>query len=350
MRARLSLLMLLALALAACASVLGLKPTSQGHPFEHRAHILKGINCVECHAGVASVGAASALHFPSDATCRGCHTKPHDEHACSGCHGEGYVREGVELARGHLRFEHAKHMLPARGDCVRCHVEVTESRPTEILPQMASCFGCHEHQDQWTLRDCNGCHVDLAADGTPPDDHMIHDGDFVREHGVRAASARDLCSTCHSERSCAACHGVGTVPGLPARLAFDDVRLSGLHRAGFESRHADEARADPGVCTTCHTESSCIDCHTREHVAPRSTTTNPHPADWLSGPGGGEHGVQARIDPSSCAGCHGGAGEQLCVGCHRVGGPGGNPHGPGFASTKNKGRDVPCRLCHTGGM
>ena len=349
MRSRLTLLMLLSVVLAACASVLGLKPASQGHPFEHRAHILKGINCVECHAGVASEGDPAALHFPSDAECRRCHSSPHDEHACSGCHGEGYVRGGVGLAREHLRFEHAKHMLPAKGDCVRCHVEVTEARPSAILPQMASCFGCHEHQDQWTLRDCDGCHVDLAAEGTPPDDHLIHDGDFVRDHGVRAASARDLCSTCHSERSCAACHGAGTMPGLPARLAFDEVRLSGLHRAGFASRHAEEARADPGLCTTCHSESACIDCHTREHVAPGSTTTNPHPPDWLSGPGGGEHGVQARIDPSSCAGCHGGAGEQLCVGCHRVGGPGGNPHGPGFASTKDKGRDVPCRLCHGGG-
>jgi len=43
----------------------------------------------------------------------------------------------------------------------------------------------------------------------------------------------------------------------------------------------------------------------------------------------------------SCAGCHGGAGEQLCVGCHKVGGPGGNPHGAGFASHKDKRRDVP---------
>jgi hypothetical protein len=257
----------------------------------------------------------------------------------------------VELAREHLRFEHAKHMLPTRGDCVRCHVEVTESAPDAILPKMASCFGCHEHRDQWTLRACDGCHVDLQGEGTPPEDHLVHDGDFLREHGVVAASARDLCATCHSERSCAGCHGVGTVPALPARIAFDDVRLSGLHRAGFAARHADEARADPGVCTTCHSPSSCADCHAREGVASAAAAggggRSPHPPGWLTtGPGGGEHGAQARIDPASCAGCHGGAGEQLCVGCHRVGGPGGNPHGPGFSSRKDMHHDVPCRLCH----
>ncbi len=349
MTARLTLLMVLSAALAACASLLGLKPASPPHPFEHRAHALKGINCVRCHAGVARAGDTRSLHFPTDADCRGCHSKPHDTRPCSGCHGESYVREGVELARAHLRFEHADHMLPARGDCVRCHVDVTERRPDALLPKMASCFGCHAHQDQWTLRDCKGCHVDLASEGTLPDDHLVHDGDFVREHGIRAASARDLCSSCHSERSCAACHGVGTVAALPARLAFDDVRLSGLHRAGFAARHAEEARADPGVCTTCHSESSCVDCHARERVAPGSSTIDPHPPGWLAGPGGGEHGEQARIDPASCAGCHGGAGERLCVGCHRVGGPGGNPHGRGFSSTKAKSRDMPCRLCHGGG-
>jgi hypothetical protein len=31
-----------------------------------------------------------------------------------------------------------------------------------------------------------------------------------------------------------------------------------------------------------------------------------------------------------------------------VGGPGGNPHGRGFTSHRDKVRDLPCRLCHGG--
>jgi predicted CXXCH cytochrome family protein len=241
--------------------------------------------------------------------------------------------------------------MPAvRGDCVRCHEDVSLDRPETLRPTMATCFGCHEHRDQWRTRDCDGCHVDLGAERTLPSSHLVHDGDWIREHGVRAASARDLCASCHSERSCAACHGVGVVPALPSKLAFDDVRLSGLHRAGFMARHSEEARAQPGLCTTCHTERSCIDCHAARHVASGTASRSPHPTGWITtGPGGGEHGVQARIDPMSCAGCHGGAGEQLCVGCHRVGGPGGNPHGRGFQSHKDKLRDLPCRLCHGAG-
>jgi predicted CXXCH cytochrome family protein len=343
----LTLAMVLALTLAACAGVLGLRQHDPSHPFEHRAHVLKGVNCVECHAGIASAGETGPIHFPSEADCRRCHQKPHDARPCTGCHGESHVRGEAELAREHLRFEHKKHMPIVKGDCVRCHTAVAETRPEALRPQMATCFGCHQHRDQWATRDCDGCHVDLPAENTPPTSHLVHDGDWLREHGVRAASEKDLCSSCHTERFCASCHGVGTVPTLPAKMAFDDVPLSGLHRAGFRARHADEARANPGLCTTCHTENSCIDCHTASHVAPGTTTRNQHPPGWVTtGAGGGEHGSQARIDPASCAGCHGGAGEQLCVGCHRVGGPGGNPHGPGFSSTKSRTHDLPCRMCH----
>jgi len=343
----LSILVIAAVALAACAGVLGLRPRDSSHPFEHRAHATRGVNCLDCHRGVASAGDVEPLHLPSDATCVGCHAKPHDPRPCLGCHGTADARQGALLARQHLRFEHRAHQTATHGDCVRCHQAVAEEHPDTIRPKMATCFGCHEHQDQWPLRDCDGCHKNLAGEDTPPVSHLVHDSDWLREHGVRAAGERDLCASCHSERSCAACHGVGTVPALPAKLAFDEVPLAGLHRAGFVARHSMEARADPGLCTTCHSESSCQGCHDSRHVGQSAGSRNPHPAGWLTmAAGGGDHGVQARIDPAACAGCHGGAGEQLCVGCHRVGGPGGNPHGPGFRSDRSLTHDLPCRLCH----
>jgi len=343
-------LLVLPLLLAACAGILGLRPKAGPALFEHRPHVLNGINCLECHSGIMSAGQGGELHLPTDATCRKCHSKPHDERSCTGCHGTPHERESAQLASTHLRFEHRKHMGPTNGQCIRCHVRIGDTNPATLLAPMAACFGCHHHDDQWAMRTCDGCHVDLPAERVKPETHVVHEGDFVREHGVRAASARDLCATCHSDRFCSGCHGV-TTPGLPARLAFDDPRLSGLHRAGFKSRHALESRDQPGLCVTCHSEASCQECHTREHVGSKllgsGATSGPHPKGWIGGGrGGGGHGTAARLDPMSCAGCHGGAGEQLCVGCHKVGGPGGNPHGAGFASHKDKRRDVPCRQCH----
>ena len=74
-----------------------------------------------------------------------------------------------------------------------------------------------------------------------------------------------MCANCHAERFCTGCHGV-TVPGLPERLRFDDPRGAGMHRAGFKARHAEEAKADPGLCTTCHQPTACQQCHQREGV------------------------------------------------------------------------------------
>ncbi|MGH7284003.1 MAG: cytochrome c3 family protein, partial [Polyangiaceae bacterium] len=313
--------------------------------------VLHGVACTNCHAGIASAKHGSPMHLPTAATCRGCHAKPHDERDCTGCHGEMAARESAELVHEKLRFDHAEHNATTRGNCARCHEGVASANPTvSLIPKMATCFGCHEHQSEWNARTCNGCHVDVATEGSLPQSHVVHDGDFIREHGVRAASNRDLCASCHDDRSCAKCHGV-TVAALPWKLAIGDApQTTGLHLSGFKSRHALEARANPGLCTTCHSEESCASCHATMGVGagPGSNATSPHPPGWVTA-SGGNHGAEARIDPMSCAGCHGGGGEQLCVGCHKVGGPGGNPHGPGFTSRKDKATELPCRLCHGAG-
>jgi hypothetical protein len=181
-----------------------------------------------------------------------------------------------------------------------------------------------------------------------PSSHVVHEGDWLREHGARAASTRDLCSTCHAERYCAGCHGK-TVAALPEKQFFDDPLREGVHRAGFRSRHSAEARAQPGLCTTCHSPSTCQSCHADTNAAPGTAGKSPHPPGWLGLRGErNEHGPAAWRDPSECAACHSGAGEQLCVGCHKVGGIGGSFHRPGWTSTKPK-TDAPCSYCHAGG-
>jgi predicted CXXCH cytochrome family protein len=343
--------MIAALALAACASVLGFKrPSETSRPFEHRAHVLHGVACTQCHQGIAASSHTGPMHTPSTTTCTECHKKPHDSHDCNGCHGETWIHQQAELVHQRLRFDHGKHMAAVNGNCTRCHEEV--GRPSNatgsLEPKMATCFGCHEHQSEWDLRNCNGCHVDVAKEDVTPESHVVHDGDFIREHGVRATTDRELCATCHDDRSCAKCHGV-TVPTLPWKMGIGErPQMTGLHLSGFRSRHSMEARAEAGLCATCHSENFCVQCHTTLGVgALANGAKNPHPPGWVTA-SGGQHGLEARTDPMSCAGCHGGGGEQLCVGCHRVGGPGGNPHGPGFASNKDKVRDMPCRLCHGG--
>lgn len=342
---RRTLFLVMALMLAACAGVLGIRPKSAEHPFEHRAHSIKGISCTQCHAGIAQAGETGELHLPAQGTCVSCHAKPHDQRTCTDCHGQSHAREGNRLAREHLRFAHDRHLGRLGNQCVPCHAAAGTTDQASMRPTMAQCFGCHAHKDQWHTRDCQACHVDLPRELSKPSSHVVHEGDFIREHGVRAAASRDLCASCHAEPFCASCHGV-TTPALPWRFEIDKPGLTGLHRAGFRQRHAEEAQASPGLCSSCHAEERfCLDCHAKRNVGASAAAGSPHPAGWVRARGG-EHGRAARMDPARCASCHGGAGETLCVGCHRVGGPGGNPHGPAFASALDKNRDVPCKQCH----
>jgi hypothetical protein len=335
-------------AIAACAGVLGLR-THGDRAFAHRAHVMKGVSCVTCHAGVQNAGDKDPLHLPDETSCLTCHEKPHDTRPCLECHSDPLAAPGAVDARAHLRFEHSRHQAATSGNCMRCHQGVAEG-DTHLRPPMAACWSCHEHDRARDVRACDNCHEDLAEEGTPPASHLVHEGDFVHGHGKVAAASADLCGTCHAERFCATCHGV-SAPPVSVKSALGDPLRPLVHRAGFRSRHSIEAKADPGACMTCHQPERCQSCHIAEGVGAigGSSSANPHPPGWVGLTSGeNEHGRAARRDPSACASCHGGAGESLCVGCHREGGVGGNPHPPGWSSRLAL-TDMPCRLCHTGG-
>ncbi len=333
----------LVLMLGACAGVLGLRRDSAVESFPHRAHVYANIQCQDCHSEVAQDGDTSPVALPDEQDCRGCHVEPHDQRPCMTCHASPVAAGAAVEARDHLSFSHASHVPRLDGDCVRCHSGVRDETAGAVLrPKMATCLACHAHQDQFDPEACDTCHVDLETEDVLPSSHVVHDGDWLVEHGTRAAGAGDFCATCHTESSCASCHGV-TTAALPSRMAFDDPDGS-IHRSGFASRHSDEARAAPGTCTSCHEESSCKTCHDREGLT--ASGLSPHGPGWVGITSAeNEHGRAARLDPAECASCHSGDGEQLCVSCHAVGGVGGNPHPVGWSSEQPlEGR--PCRQCH----
>jgi hypothetical protein len=132
---------------------------------------------------------------------------------------------------------------------------------------------------------------------------------------------------------------------LPATAKFADPFAASVHRRDFIARHALEAKSEPGACASCHAPERCASCHIAKGIA-GDGRRSPHGAGWV-GPAAGDnaHGREARRDPARCAACHDGAGQSLCVGCHKVGGVGGNPHPPGFSSNLPAAA-MPCRLCH----
>jgi hypothetical protein len=327
--------------LVACAGVLGFT-RSGTRSFPHRTHVVAGVSCTQCHAGIRD--GSSALHLPGDERCVSCHKKPHDTRSCTSCHvGPNTIADLAE-SRAHIIFDHRRHLDgEANGNCMRCHTGVGDG-DDHMRPAMATCFRCHADDAQRDARKCDACHRDLADTGMLPASHLAHDGDWMREHGTRAASSGDVCESCHKQSFCAGCHGQ-TVPALPAARRFADPFSASVHRAGFAARHSLEARSDPGACATCHGPERCLACHTEKGVAEKSTN-NPHPRGWVGITAAENlHGREARRDPAACASCHGGAGEALCVQCHKVGGVGGNPHPSGWSSRQPMSA-MPCRMCH----
>jgi hypothetical protein len=325
---------LLLVALAACAGVLGLSKSGP-QPFPHRKHVVAGVTCVKCHVGIEK---DDRLHIPADETCVSCHAKPHDTRPCLGCHAEANALPQLIEAREHLIFDHGKHLEETRGNCMRCHVGIAEG-DKDLRPPMASCFKCHDQSAASNASQCAACHKNLEVSGTLPQSHLAHDADWIREHGTQAAASGEACASCHKESFCASCHGQ-TVPVVPAAVRFADPFTPSVHRANFVARHSLEAKSEPGACSTCHQPDRCIACHTSRGVAD-NPQRSPHPPGWAAG----THGGEARRDPASCASCHDGAGQQLCISCHKVGGIGGNPHPPAFSS-KLPLSAMPCRLCH----
>ena len=327
-------------AFAACAGVLGLS-RSGPQAFPHRAHAIAGVPCTSCHVGMSAN--SDALHLPDTATCISCHVKPHDPAPCLTCHVAANAVAELMEAREHVVFTHAQHTAPSKGDCMRCHVGIAEG-DDHLRPAMATCFNCHNHEAANNARQCSACHRNLLDTTMLPQSHLAHDSNWLQTHGNVAASSGELCQTCHREQFCAECHGK-SAPTLPSTLHFADPFSPSVHRAGFTARHALEARAEPGACATCHSPDRCESCHVANGVS-GTGRRSPHPPGWVGATAAdNEHGREARRDPTSCASCHDGAGQSLCISCHKVGGVGGNPHPPGWSSRLPL-SSMPCRLCH----
>jgi hypothetical protein len=250
---------------------------------------------------------------------------------------------------GRIIFDHDQHLaIPSiRGQCVGCHAGVVDPARTSI-PSMSQCFGCHEHQREWDAGQCTPCHAQADLRKSLPRTFLRHDQNFAQRHGSLALEQQRLCQACHTQADCESCHD--SVQGLSIEKRMPErVDRNFVHRGDFLSVHAIEAQAEPSRCLRCHEQKSCDGCHAARGVSGALVNgRNPHPPGWVgvNTRSLDFHGRAARRDIVSCAGCHDQGPATNCIPCHRVGGPGGNPHPAGHwpsASSLNEGM---CRYCH----
>lgn len=120
-------------------------------------------------------------------------------------------------------------------------------------------------------------------------------------HPEELSKGRPVCSDCHEA-------GKGAIPY---------ARFN--HTATFGGNHRNEAYQSAKMCSMCHDQSFCNDCHaTRVEVKPSAKDpmdtyrSTPHRGDYLS-----RHRIEARVDPTSCFRCHGNPkASKTCITCH----------------------------------
>jgi hypothetical protein len=349
MKAKLPIVLGLAAALGCGPKVAQKEPKKQApYAFPHSTHVDADVACTNCHAGIdrsakleAGVRHVKIPPRPSrNAVCKDCHdTDPE-------------ISIPVRAAPPRFTFSHADHLPRVDGDCKRCHTQLPEMGDTQPKrPPMSACTSCHNHAKDFSRARCQPCHVDLK--GYEPESAFRHAGDWTRAHGTFAQPSASTCASCHDQTYCAECHSAATTPARPSIIYPERVERGFIHRGDYVSRHMVDAGVSPASCRRCHGPAFCEACHTQQNLTRLSTTfRDPHPAGWANDRASGHfHGDAARRDISACAGCHDQGAGAVCVGCHRVGGIGGNPHPSSFIS-KHQGEDRTknpvCTACHTG--
>ncbi len=366
-------------------------------------------NCSACH--VQTGAARMAVNNAVVGQCLSCHglKGPHVDvppEACAKCH----VR--LTNAPGLSREDIARFPKPASHDApgfrLGGHGKLARVTGPSGGGISASCATCHARNL------CLSCHVNAAESpvilalglddrsplyaGTQPIPASHASAGFLRHHGRDAQRGTASCATCHARESCMTCH-VGVPPKVIATLPkAGPGRAAGAqlvrarpstHTLEFRERHGPEANARPRTCETCHTRSTCLECHrpdggpqsryhpqnfvTRHPSAAYSREANcvdcHNPAQFCQGchqqsglvasgrlgPAGYHdafrgfslgHGQAARQSLESCVSCHA---ERDCTACHSAvsGGFRFSPHGPGFNASRAKSKNPSvCIACH----
>ena len=289
--------------------------------------------CVTCHADKKAADIAGKVHSPAVRDCLKCHD-PHtaenknqllkatsgaskDDNLCLSCH-----RTGTNVPK-----DGSRHAALDMG-CDTCHVSHKSGDPakrefsfhlTKDAPQL--CLDCHDVKDEslqkahagqpFSTADCLQCHdphqsnrpklmqafVHAPFEGGKDSCSTCHQAPNDGKITLTQASAKELCVSCHSEKTeqiekakvqhpgaagdCTDCHNphAGRSPGFPKP---DAVNVCLTCHADQAEQHKKRVLHQPAFeqgCATCHephggdnprllraqnTNALCLECHGSE--------------------------------------------------------------------------------------
>lgn len=91
-----------------------------------------------------------------------------------------------------------------------------------------------------------------------------HTSTFGEKHKRQAYQHEEVCAMCHQGKFCSDCHG-NRVELKPSLKNQSSTFRRMPHRGGYLARHRIDGRVDPASCARCHgnpkTAESCVKCH-----------------------------------------------------------------------------------------
>ena len=272
--------------------------------------------------------------------CSTCHV----EDQCASCHVDATLDPIPSMPSAPASWEtptiEPNYPMPTGHD--EPSYQRTHGRPE---PGIQDCSTCH------TQNDCAACHLtplpnvaqelperpQVRAPGAGLTDRLpaSHDSPFFASiHSVLSATAPDSCATCHTESYCSDCHNAPDSPGY--------------HPPSFALRHSAAVGSQAAECSTCHNPAAfCRTCHAELGVRSAGRLGSGfHDAEpvWLL-----RHGAAARQGLEQCASCHT---QQSCLQCHStLGAFKVSPHGPDFDPGRAQDKNPwICKACHIGAI
>ncbi len=258
-----------------------------------------------------------------------------------------------------VQFNHDEHqeLLEDEPRCGYCH----KADAKVIVPVEKVCLECHEKE----------FYDEVSFPGT-----KTHGPVWSLNHRAPAKSGAIDCSACHEQSYCLECHKAG----FADEMGEIGNNMINVHRSEFHVSHPIAARTDPQLCSSCHENRFCVDCHAR--FAPEDLAIQSHRKGWsmieVSGashevfknqlnnnpgvcnpchPGSvlpahdwsNAHAREARKNLATCQACH--PEGDVCLTCHSARtGLGVNPHPKDWGDMKDRLRDASdnrtCRKCH----
>ncbi len=184
------------------------KPTAAIDP-KHKTHYEKGINCVDCHLGVAHGG--QPINKTKMQTCFDCHDKVKspktpDNNDCMACHKteESMIpKTPIMFGKGKaaVNFAHDTHSMMS--SCKDCHTKIfpmqkgVTKMTFEDHSAGKSCFSCHNGKKAFSWTSCDSCHAETPFPKKPVTYKQKDAAPVDFSHEFHSAVFK--CTDCHTK-------------------------------------------------------------------------------------------------------------------------------------------------------